>query len=68
MAYVLGGNGDQLDGKAGGDGVIAYGGTGGPGVGADGVGGYFVTVQAGRLGNSEAGLSLRRRDAIAAER
>ena len=42
MAYVLGGNGDQLDGKAGGDGVIAYGGTGGPGVGADGVGGYFL--------------------------
>ena len=40
--YVLGGNGDQLDGKAGGDGVIAYGGTGGPGVGADGVGGYFL--------------------------
>ena len=42
MAYVLGGNGDQLDGNAGGDGVIAYGGTGGPGVGADGVGGYFL--------------------------
>ena len=29
---------------------------------------FSVTVQAGRLGNSEAGLSLRRRDAIAAER